>query len=144
MKRIQTLSLLLACTALPLAAQTAKQQAGIDEDKKSIAGYAKSLNVTCGSNITVTTDYSSYKAVGGVDEDNHAPWHDCRNAIDTVDLVCRDADAEKSAVQKKIGKISCGYAPTEQIELKGNELYYRSPIGEGNPTHVKDYLDKHL
>ena len=69
-----------------LSGQTAKQQAGIDEDKKTIAEYAKSMNVTCGSHIMVTTDYASYKGAGGVVEDNHAPWHDCRNAIDTVDL----------------------------------------------------------
>ena len=135
-------ALILSTSAL--MAQTAKQQAGIDDDKKTIAEYAKSMNITCGSHITVATDYASYKAVGGVDEDHNAPWHDCRNAIDTVDLVCRDADAQKAAVQKKITKISCGYSASEQIELKGNELYYRSPIGAGNPTHVKDYLDKNL
>ena len=140
--RISTAALVLSTSAL--IAQTARQQAGIDEDKKTIEGYAKSMNITCGSHIVVSTDYASYKAVGGVDEDHNAPWHDCRNAIDTVDLVCRDSDAQKLAVQKKIGKISCGYAGSEEIDLKGNELRYRSPIGAGNPTHVKEYLEKNL
>ncbi len=144
MKRLPFGIAVLALAVSAAHAQTARQQAGIDEDKKTIEGYAKSMNITCGSHIVVSTDYASYKAVGGVDEDHNAPWHDCRNAIDTVDLVCRDSDAQKLAVQKKISKISCGYAGSEEIDLKGNELRYRSPIGAGNPTYVKDYLDKNL
>lgn len=56
-------------------AQTMKDKAGMEADRKQMADSQKSVSSTCGTPIEVKVDYDSYiKGAGSIDEYSHAPY----------------------------------------------------------------------
>ncbi len=147
MRKLAAFALFLASTistAIPALSQSLKEREGIETDKETILLDEKSMNKTCDSHIKLSVDYASYKGAGGVDEDHNAPWKDSRNASSTVEQICGESDIVKTTVQSKIDSIVCGWSAKEEISLQGKTLHYSTPYGQGNPVHVKDFLEKNL
>lgn len=121
-------------------AQNLKQRELIAKDKTTVAEHLAAANKTCGSNVTLTTDYSTFADVlTSPDNPNQqSPWAFIVNTTDAMDSVCRMSPEGKQAIQSKLKSIQVKHATVESEKFTNGTLYYAVPYsGAGTQTIIK-------
>ncbi len=131
-----------ALIAAAAQAQSPKAQETRAREATMLTGHTNSTNRECGTSITVTFDWAGVK-----EEDlsrySAAGW--CGAALSAIKRVCGDAPG-KEAVQEKIKRVTCGFAPERSISLKedGTVDYKISFRSTNNGDFVYESLENAL
>lgn len=147
MKTLGWIGSLAAGAALIAAAAQAQSQSPKAQETRAreatkLTGHTNSTNRECSASITVTFDWTGVK-----DEDlsrySAAGW--CGDALSAIRRVCGDAPG-KEAVQEKIKRVTCGFAPERSISLKedGTVDYKISFKATNNASFVFESLQNAL
>ena len=149
MKHVLPTAALIAVSFLAISAtkaQSLKQRELIAQDKKTVAGRLADANKTCGSNVTLTTDYSTFADVEtSPDNPNQqSPWAFVANATDAMDTLCRGSDEGKQAIQTKLKSIQVKHEKTQSLKFTSGTLYYAAPYKGGNVESIVAFLKENL
>jgi hypothetical protein len=114
------IALLGAAAATGPQAQSLKEKQIQARQEAELAKDVEVTNKTCGSEFTVSFDWSAVPA--GALESFSAEGY-CDAALEGIRRVCTDA-LGKAAVKERIKHITCGFGRERAISLKGGSLDY--------------------
>ncbi|WP_419804656.1 hypothetical protein [Terriglobus sp.] len=118
-----------AALAASAGAQSLKQREMIANDKKQVAEHLAAANKTCGSNVQINTDYSTFADVEtSPDNPNQqSPWAFIVNVTDAMDSLCRSSPEAKEAVATKLKTVNVRHAAAESESYSNGVLTYAVP-----------------
>ncbi len=136
------------CTAFVLTtacvahAQTLAQREMIAQDKKQVAEHLASANKTCGSNVQIVTDYSTFADVKTAPENTNqqSPYAFIVNTTDAMDDLCRSSPEAKQAIVTKLKTIKVRHAATESESFAGGVLSYAVPYTGATVQTIEAFL----
>ena len=136
-------ALVLASTLTAVApAQSLKQREMIANDKKQVAEHLASSNKTCGSNVQINTDYSTFADVETSPENpnQQSPWAFITNVTDAMDSLCRSSPEAKEAVATKLKTVNVRHATTESESYSNGVLTYAVPYQGASYQKIMELL----
>ncbi len=137
---------LTAAAAPALHAQTLQQREMIAADKKEVQEHLDAANKTCGSNVQIITDYSTFADVKTAPENTNqqSPYAFIVNVTDAMDSVCRGSADAKAAVASKLKTVKVRHSTTESESFSNGVLTYAVPYTGATVQTLMDLLRSKL
>ena len=143
--RSASLSLAVLALASTCLAQSVGEANLIAQDKAQVASLAAEANKACGTHISMSVDYPSFRGwkTDASNTNQQSPYSFFQNVTEALESVC-GTDAGKTAVQGKIKSVVVSHAASESETLQGGAFHYSVPYQGGTSQTIVQYLNAHM
>lgn len=117
------LVLALTSVASTSFAQSLKDKKEIASADKTIKEKVDEVNAACGSTISATVNYKSFKFDDSYGHGSAANY--CGTILDGIRQVCESGETEKKAVKDSVKKVNCEFTAkmeTKDLAKKGMKI----------------------
>jgi hypothetical protein len=108
------------------------------QDKSLTDDQLKSVNASCGTNITAAFDWSTFP--DAPDWGGSSPSGYCGTALSAIRNLCSDPTG-KSAVQQQVKALTCSTGDKTAIEIKDGKI---TLVFNKDSTNLEDLVKKYL